>query len=270
MNSPLYIVGDPHGCCRKLVGLLESAGLLDADQAWAGGESRLFFLGDYMDRGPDGIGVVDLVMRLQGEARAAGGQVEALLGNHDVMLLAARRFGNFLPPGADLPLRYLWQQNGGRVRDLNRLTESHVAWLAERPALALADDALLLHADSTFYADYGAGIADVNAAFAAVLGSGDYMDWMTLIVGFVRRLEFDEANGGSTALVQEFLHQYGATRLVHGHTPIPYLGPNLTDRVTSPWVYADGLCTNVDGGLFLGQPGFVYELLPEGDDRDPD
>ena len=30
--------------------------------------------------------------------------------------------------------------------------------------------------------------------------------------------------------------------------------------VTGPFVYAEGRCVNVDAGLFLGSPGFLYEL----------
>ena len=41
--------------------------------------------GDLLDRGTDGRKVLDLLMRLEGEARKAGGRVHALLGNHEVM-----------------------------------------------------------------------------------------------------------------------------------------------------------------------------------------
>jgi hypothetical protein len=34
--------------------------------------------------------------------------------------------------------------------------------------------------------------------------------------------------------------------------------------VTSPYIYADGLCVNVDAGLFMGAPGFVYTLPQKG------
>src|SRR5690242_8301691 len=91
--APLFIIGDVHGQLEKLIRLLRGAGLVGKDLAWSGGGKRLWLLGDYVDRGPDGIGVLELVMRLQGEAARAGGEVGALLGNHDVLLLSARRFG---------------------------------------------------------------------------------------------------------------------------------------------------------------------------------
>jgi hypothetical protein len=44
-------------------------------------------LGDLLDRGADSRQVMDLLMRLQGEATAAGGQLHVLLGNHEAMNL---------------------------------------------------------------------------------------------------------------------------------------------------------------------------------------
>jgi len=43
--------------------------------------------GDLVDRGPDDRAILDLVRRLQKEAKSAGGAVHALLGNHEVMNL---------------------------------------------------------------------------------------------------------------------------------------------------------------------------------------
>ena len=48
--------------------------------------------------------------------------------------------------------------------------------------------------------------------------------------------------------------------MIHGHTPIPYATDSSPEEVTSPWVYANEMCINVDGGIYLGSPGFIYEL----------
>ena len=265
MSVPTFIIGDVHGQYEKFVGLLKDASLIDAADVWTGGDARLYLLGDYVDRGPGGLAVIDLLMRLRAEAVDGGGKVEALLGNHDVMLLAAHCFGDEMPPGADLSFLDVWWRNGGRLQDLNGLTPERIVWLTQRPAMALIGNTLLQHADSAFYAGYGATVAAVNAAFAQVLLSDSYDDWVTLVVAFVRRLEFDAANGGSPVVLHEHLSCYGAKRLIHGHTPIPYVGHDISGPITRPWSYADGLCLNVDGGMFLGQPGFVYELPAEAD-----
>ena len=62
---PIYIIGDVHGQLKKLVKLLQDAHLIDAEYAWKAGTATLWFMGDFVDRGPDSIAVLDLVMRLQ-------------------------------------------------------------------------------------------------------------------------------------------------------------------------------------------------------------
>src|SRR5450631_3863885 len=89
-----YVVSDVHGHVKDLVAALRQENLLDSDRAWCGGQARLTFLGDYFDRGPDGIAVVDLVRRLQDEAATSSGRVDALIGNHEILALGMRRFGD--------------------------------------------------------------------------------------------------------------------------------------------------------------------------------
>ena len=88
-------VGDVHGSYDNLVAILRFAGLADAKGKWAGGKAHLVQTGDLLDRGTDGRKVLDLLMRLEGEARKAGGRVHALLGNHEVMnMLGDLRYVN--------------------------------------------------------------------------------------------------------------------------------------------------------------------------------
>ena len=255
-NAPVYVVGDVHGQIETLTRLLQSHRLVGDDRAWTGGAATLWFVGDYVDRGPDGIGVLDLVMRLEAEAKAGGGGVHALLGNHDVMLLAADRFRDQRPSGADVSFLDIWERNGGKYADMDRLSKRHVAWLRRLPAQARVQGNLLQHADSAFYAECGRSVADVNRTVSRVLHGGEIGAWATLIMKFVRRMEF----GAGTKEAADYLKRFGARRLVHGHTPIGFVGRDLPPRITQPWVYADGLCVNVDGGMFLGEPGFLYEL----------
>ncbi len=78
---------DVHGAYPALVELLETTGLIDADLRWIGGAAHAVSLGDLLDRGPDARAVLDLVIRLQNEAQAAGGAVHVVLGNHELMNL---------------------------------------------------------------------------------------------------------------------------------------------------------------------------------------
>jgi hypothetical protein len=257
--GPLYVIGDVHGQLVKLVKLLRAAGLVDGELVWSGGQAALWCIGDFVDRGPDGVGVIDLVMRLQREARAAGGQVGALLGNHDVLLLAARRFGARLVEGRNNgSFRGDWLESGGQERDLVGLRWRHEEWLAALPAMALVDERLLVHADSAMYLEYGASVQEVNQRIHAVLRGDDARAWAKLLDDFARRREFTGER--PVARVRDFLELYGGRKLVHGHSPIRTMSDLRPEETFSPWVYADGLCVNVDGGMGTTGPGFVAEL----------
>ena len=155
-----FVVSDIHGHVGPFVGALHHAKLLDSDGAWCGGGARLTILGDFFDRGPDGIAVVDLIRRLQDEAGAAGGQVDALLGNHEILALGMHRFGDQQVPshfGGNRSFARSWSLNGGRVGDQEHLTDQHIAWLSGLDGIVLAGRDLLLHTDTTEYLRWGDG-----------------------------------------------------------------------------------------------------------------
>jgi len=59
------------------------------------------------------IGVVNLLMRLQREAAHRAGQVSAVLGNHEVLLLAASRFGDARRRDSHNTFHGDWHRFGG-------------------------------------------------------------------------------------------------------------------------------------------------------------
>ena len=256
----IYVIGDVHGQYEKLVGLLRDAKLIGTDLRWSGGPATLWFMGDFFDRGPDGIGVVDLVMRLQTEAAAVGGQVRSLLGNHEPLILAAYRFDTHVTTGVGGAFLRDWERNGGVAADLTRLTPEHMTWITNLPAMAHVGDRLFAHADATFYRRYGRSVAEVNRAFSILLRSDDLDAWDGLLGDFAERLAFDDAHAYGTASAREFLDRFGGRQLIHGHTPICYVNHRPPGEVTHALVYAGGLCVNVDGGMNLGGPGFIYQL----------
>jgi hypothetical protein len=83
-------IGDVHGALDEFVVVLRGVELVDEELNWIGGRTHLVSLGDLVDRGDYGRQVMDLVMRLQAEAEAAGGAVHIVLGNHEVMNLVGR------------------------------------------------------------------------------------------------------------------------------------------------------------------------------------
>jgi serine/threonine protein phosphatase 1 len=76
MRPRTIAIGDIHGCSRALRALIAAIKLAPDD--------TLVLLGDYVDRGPDTRGVMDLVLELESRCRLV-----PLLGNHELMLLDA-------------------------------------------------------------------------------------------------------------------------------------------------------------------------------------
>ncbi|MEV6331416.1 metallophosphoesterase [Streptomyces sp. NPDC051909] len=269
-RGPLYVVGDVHGYLDELLEALHAQGLIDENGHWAAGNARLWFLGDFTDRGPDGIGVIDLVMRLSAEAAAAGGYCKALMGNHELLLIGAKRFGDTpVNSGAGTAtFQAAWLLNGGQKHDMDRLTDMHLQWMSRLDAVVEQDGHLLLHSDTTAYLEYGQTIEDVNDKVHEILTRNDADEVWDLFRKFTKRFAFRDEAAGPQA-VQELLGTYGGHRIVHGHSPIPYLlGQVGTEDgeegerpvVDGPHVYADGLAIAMDGGVTMAGKLLVVQL----------
>lgn len=243
-------ISDIHGQRERMVELLTECGLIDAErQHWIGGNAQLWILGDFFDRGPDGVGAVDLAMALQPQAIDAGGSVNALLGNHELLFLAAHRFGRS-------DFFTAWRRNGGQESDMARITPAHLLWLNQLPAMAHVENMLLIHADSLFYRDYGETLEQVNDEMRRILHNDNRSDWTTLLDDFSERFAFVHRRKDTASLAVGFLMRYGGEQIIHGHTPIQYVADVITP--TEAFVYNDNFCVDIDGGISLGAPGFVH------------
>jgi serine/threonine protein phosphatase 1 len=170
-----FVIGDVHGCIRTLEALLwKQLQVTPADE--------LFFLGDYIDRGPDSRAVVELLQALQRQ----GYRLTALRGNHEQLLLEALHseamFRVWLLNGAEATLRSFG------IRHPRELPEQYLHFFASLPLFALTEKAVLVHAGLNF------ALPDPFADVEAMLWD--------------RSLRADP-------------ERLGGRRLVVGHTPMP-------------------------------------------------
>lgn len=121
-----YVIGDLQGCAH------EAQVLLKRIAEDAGGEARILFVGDLINRGPESLAALRRVKEL---VEASGGRVEALLGNHDLHLLAVA-MGAQATSTSDTLDEILAAPDCGALMD----------WLRQRPLAMLADGHLLVHA----------------------------------------------------------------------------------------------------------------------------
>jgi fructose-1,6-bisphosphatase len=254
-----FVIGDLHGYLSDFRRLLVESQLCDDQCQWVGGEHNLWMIGDFFDRGDAGVACVDLIMDLQRQAAAVGGSVQGLLGNHELMVLAAYKFGD-RPTSAGQSFSQMWQRWGGVAEEMSRLTPEHVAWLERLPAMQRVDNRLLLHADNMFYVEHGRSVEAVNKNLFALTQDDDHERWFSVLRSFSERQAFSSLSMTGGQRAKQMLRYFGAEQLIHGHTPISEANGTPPESVVQAWVYADEQCVNVDGGLYLGGPGFVYRF----------
>jgi len=206
----LVAVGDLHGDPSAAIAALRLGGLVDEAGAWIGGGDWLVQTGDITDRGPDSRGVIRLLQRLQREARAAGGEVVPLLGNHEVMNLT----GDW---------RYVSPEDlasyGGEANRKAAFSVSGAdgAWIVQQDAVA--------HIGGTVFAHGGVdarwakvGVRGLNATIrAAMLGQGP-PDVLGTDGPLWNRAYLLADPVSACAELGRALAELGATRMVVGHT----------------------------------------------------
>jgi Calcineurin-like phosphoesterase len=112
----IVAIGDVHGDLNAFSAILQSAGLIDQNQNWSGGKSIFVQIGDILDRGTKGRQSLDLMMKLENQARKKGGKVYALLGNHEVMNMMGDlryvpedEYANFADAGSQQKLDHAYE-----------------------------------------------------------------------------------------------------------------------------------------------------------------
>lgn len=78
-------LGDVHGDYEQFTRVLRDAKLINQQDNWIGGKAHFVQTGDVPDRGPKTRNAMDLLMKLEKQAKKAGGMVHALIGNHEAM-----------------------------------------------------------------------------------------------------------------------------------------------------------------------------------------
>lgn len=157
----IVAVSDIHGAYDAMVATLQNAGVLDDGLGWSGGAAHLVIVGDILDRGPRSRAAMDLLMRVERQAEAAGGMVHVLIGNHEAMNLVG-------------DLRYVARAEFEAFAD-EETGEERDKWLAEYAKRKGADIDISDELRREFDERYPDGFFAHRRAFAA---DGQYGAWL--------------------------------------------------------------------------------------------
>ena len=83
-----FVISDIEANFTALRRLLMAGGVIDKEFNWTFGEGHLVLTGDFVDRGAQQTEVLWLIYSLEDKAKAAGGYVHYVLGNHEIMNLS--------------------------------------------------------------------------------------------------------------------------------------------------------------------------------------
>lgn len=265
LSQRIVAIGDLHGDFNATRGALRLAGAIDVSEHWSGGKMVLVQTGDQLDRGDDDRKILDLFSKLEAEAKAAGGAVYALNGNHETMNGA----GDFryVTPGGFLAFeefekdeevgRPLLEQFKGPPRGRAVALVSGGAYakrLAERKTILVLGDTVFVHGGvAPEHVRYG--IERINDEVSRFL-RGD----LSALPPFLQRddapmwtraYSSDPLAPGACVRLGQTLEGLGARRMVVGHT--------VQREINS---VCDGQVWRIDVGLsrYYGGPRQVLEI----------
>jgi serine/threonine protein phosphatase 1 len=126
MAPRTFVVGDIHGDLAALESLLAKLPALAS-------EDTLLFLGDYVDRGPDSLGVVE---RIRGLGAKLPAKLVTLRGNHEDMWVKCYQaeessFGFLIPPGNGCLNTYRSFTGQPQLTDTERLPNEEMVLFME-------------------------------------------------------------------------------------------------------------------------------------------
>lgn len=179
-----WVIPDIHGCVNTLKQLIET-------NVQPAKEDSIYFLGDYIDRGPDGKGVIDYIMSFQNE----GFDIQYLIGNHEYYCINAHEQDKhrWLTKSS---IQREWERYGAKmtlnsfgVKRPRDIDEKYIEWMSKGKYYIELDDFILVHAGMNF---------DIPNPFD---------DTMSML--WVRDFKVDPI-------------RIGCKKIIHGHVPVEY------------------------------------------------
>lgn len=261
----IVAIGDIHGAFDRFVDNLKATCVVDDELDWIGGTTHLVQTGDVLDRGPDSQKAMNLLIKLESQAVAAGGRVHALIGNHE--------FFNAVGELGYVSDKELEAFEGRRARELRKtsaakgdvdarpvelaLREAYSAsglygqWIRAHNAVIRIGDLVFVHGGVTpEVAELG--LCGINDRVRADLGSEEWAYSLSMKDHgplLTRRYSGEDLTVAELmergAEIRRVLETLGARTMVMGHT--------VTFGLVEPRF--DGAAFLIDTGMFEGYLG---------------
>lgn len=220
-----WVVPDIHGYSATLRALIE-------EQVKPSRNDTIYFLGDYIDRGPDSKGVIDYIIGLRNDDY----NIRTLRGNHEDYLV--RTFDNetvqknFIGITYQNHLKKEWFKYGGKetlksfgISDVHDIPPKYINWMRELEYYIMMDSFILVHAGLNFVMD------------------DPFSDRQSML--WIKDFKVDKEKAGYR-------------KVIHGHVPVSLDFIELL-RSTNNFDFID-----LDNGIYMpGKEGFGHLVALE-------
>jgi len=270
MIKAIKAIGDIHGDYDRFSQILHEDDLVDSENNWVAKNTTLILTGDYVDRHPQGLEVLRMIIKIQKQAEDLNSKVVALLGNHDALFLAKYLSLDYLPEEIPYELNENFEYNGGLLREINslHLYPEIIKWLSSLPLMYSYSNILFQHCDSmNLYLNLRENeedrIDDINKVAAEKLKTmtGSYQLWCDMTDARNWDLPHylnghKEAEQHNLNKLRDYLYFFDCSFVVHGHT---------RHEKNKPLYSMDNLSVNIDGSLSCAYTkskdrGFIWSL----------
>ena len=228
-SARVVAIGDLHGDLTAMRGALKLAGAIDSDDRWIGKDLTVVQTGDQVDRGDQDREVLDVLEKLEASAKAAGGALHVLNGNHELMnalfdfRYVTRKsfasFDEFSSRAGELAGKVPEAELGRAAAFMPGAV--YAQKLARHHTVALVGDSLFAHAGVLpAHVDYG--LDRINREASAFL-AGTSRDLPRILSDergpvWTRVFGSPEIDDTTCQVLERVLTQVGAKRLIVGHT----------------------------------------------------
>jgi serine/threonine protein phosphatase 1 len=148
-----WVIPDVHGCVKTLRSLV-------TDLIKPARYDELYFLGDYVDRGPDSKGVLDFIRSLQKDEY----NITAIKGNHEDFMVelfdAEKKSKNVWWHNFGNRKHKSWMDIGGKptlesfgVSHIREIPAEYIDWMRDLPYYVTLEQFVLVHAGLNFKND---------------------------------------------------------------------------------------------------------------------
>lgn len=213
-------ISDIHGQVDIFKALLRNNGVIDNSLNWSWGKGHLVITGDIFDRGDTVTEALWLVFKLEQQAKAAGGKLHYLLGNHEYMVLR----------GDERYIHDKYKHTLGVMKmDLKTLFNEYSTlgqWLRSKSTVIKINDYIFMHGGiHQDFLDLNLSLEHANAMFRQTIGQSRKMLKalpLTKVLygrtGPIWYRGYFKENDLTSQDIDSLLKQLGVKHIVVGHT----------------------------------------------------